>query len=297
MTQPPFGLLNVHKPAGLSSRKVVDRVARIVRPAKAGHAGTLDPLATGVLIVCVGRATRLIAFVQELPKAYRARFVLGRTSPTDDVSGEITEHPGAADVARAEIEALLPQFTGRIAQVPPQFSAVHVAGQRAYQRARRGETVELAPRTVVVHRLSLAAFEPPEFELDIECGSGTYVRSIGRDIGARLGCGAVMQSLVRTRVGPYRLDEAVPLDDLDARPLDDMLLPAVSAVGLLPAYHAAAADLDAIRHGRRLAVPDAEQFEDGANVAVIAPDGELACVAVFDASRPALAPSHVFVAG
>lgn len=294
MSSPPFGILNVHKPPGLSSRKVVDRVAQRVRPAKAGHAGTLDPLATGVLVVCVGRATRLISFVQELPKSYRARFVLGRTSPTDDITGEISEHPGGERVTREQLLTLLPGFTGRIEQIPPQFSAVHVDGQRAYQLARRGTAVELAARTVDVYRLSLAAFEPPEFELEIDCGSGTYVRSIGRDLGAALGCGAVMSSLVRTRIGPYALEDAVTLDDLEAGAVEDLLLPPQTAVAHLPNCRVTDVELADIRAGRAFASPTGE-LPVGRPIAVFAPDGSLACLATFDPDRARLAPSPVFL--
>jgi tRNA pseudouridine55 synthase len=295
MSRPPFGVINVHKPAGLSSRKVVDRVVRRARPAKAGHAGTLDPLATGVLVVCVGRATRLIPFVQDLPKAYRARFLLGRTSPTDDITGELTEHPGGEAVTLAQLEALLPRFTGRIEQVPPQFSAVHVEGQRAYKLARRGTVVELTAREVDVYRLALSAFQSPEFELEIECGSGTYVRSIGRDLGALLGCGAVMSSLVRTHVGPYTIESAVTLDDLDAQPMEDILLPPQTAVAHLPDCRITDAELGDIRAGRPFHPPAVDNLPGGTTIAVFAPDGELACLAVYDPKGRRLAPSHVFL--
>jgi tRNA pseudouridine55 synthase len=294
MTQ-PLGILNIDKPAGLSSRRVVDHVVRRVRPARAGHAGTLDPLATGVLVVCVGRATRLIAFIQELPKSYRARFILGRSSATDDITGDLVEIPGSDRIERQQIEALLPQFTGRIQQVPPQFSAVHVAGERAYRLARRGREVKLAARSVEIDRLSLVTFEPPEFELDIECGSGTYVRSIGRDLGLRLGCGAVMSRLVRTRVGPCRLEDAASLDDVDSRPLAELLLPARTAVGHLASCRASPDDLALIGTGRSFRPPAEASFADAAAVAVFAHDGELACIAIFDAERQVLAPSHVFI--
>jgi tRNA pseudouridine55 synthase len=155
--------------------------------------------------------------------------------------------------------------------------------------------VELAPRTVEVYRLTLATFEPPDFELEIECGSGTYVRSIGRDIGQCLGCGAVMSALVRTRVGPYRIENAVELEALDVGDLAELLLPAQTAVARLATCRAAPADLERIRVGQPFAPSADLSIADGIPVAVLAPDGELACIAVVDAERQMLAPSHVFV--
>ncbi|MBW3542406.1 MAG: tRNA pseudouridine(55) synthase TruB [Planctomycetes bacterium] len=288
-----FGILNIDKPPGITSRKVVDRVAKLVRPVKAGHAGTLDPLATGVLVVCVGAATRLISRVQEQVKTYRGRFLLGQRSDTDDVTGTLVPVPGADGVTRERLEALLPQFVGRIAQVPPQFSAVHVGGRRAYKLARRGEDVELKPRTVEVHRLELLEFAQPEFELEIECGSGTYIRAIGRDLGEKLGCGAVMSALVRTAIGPFRLQDAVSLDELSAETLPEHLLPAVTAVADLPAYRASAEELVELRHGR----PISRRLDaaDGSAVAVLDRDGEIACLAAYHADSGQLAPRQFFV--
>src|SRR3990172_9082730 len=153
------GILNVNKPAGMTSRRAVDRVVERAWPQKVGHAGTLDPLATGVLVVCIGPATRLIPIIQELPKAYHATFLLGRRSDTDDIDGHVVETPDAAPVVREQLAELLPRFTGAIEQVPPQFSAVHVDGEGAYKLARRGREVEISPRTVEIHRLSLVRFE------------------------------------------------------------------------------------------------------------------------------------------
>ena len=180
------GVLNVDKPVGVTSRDVVNQVVRLVRPAKVGHAGTLDPLATGVLVVCVGHATRLINLVQEGRKRYRGRFRLGQTSDTDDVTGNVQPAGDWSGITKTQLEAELVEFIGQIQQVPPQFSAVHVQGQRAYDLARRGVAVELTARPVEVFSLQLTAFEPPDFELDVVCGSGTYIRSIGRDLGTRL---------------------------------------------------------------------------------------------------------------
>src|SRR5262245_59991053 len=150
-----FGLLNVDKPAGMTSRYVVNRVQRLVKPHKVGHAGTLDPLATGVLVVAIGQATRLIEYVQRMSKVYQGVFLLGRTSDTEDVEGQITEHPSAPIPTVADTQAALPGFIGAIEERPPAYSALKVAGRRAHELARRGDTVELLPRTVHIHSLEI----------------------------------------------------------------------------------------------------------------------------------------------
>ena len=296
MNQQQFlGVLNIHKPAGITSRKVVDRVVELVKPTKAGHAGTLDPLATGVLLVCLGSATRLIPLLQQQNKEYRAQFQLGRRSNTDDVTGKITEVTAAQTVTLEQIEDLLPRFVGRIEQVPPQFSAVHVDGKRAYELARRGQHVNLKPRIVTVHRIDLIHFEYPEITLEVECGSGTYIRSIGRDLGECLGCGAVMSQLVRTRIGSFSLKTSTQLDRLDRDLLTQVLLPATTIVEHLPQLQCGPAELDDIRCGRPIEYHEESRCEDGELVAVLAPDGQLACVARFRKPDRLLHPKHVFL--
>ncbi len=208
MTAPLFGIININKSRYVTSRAVVNAVYRVVKPAKAGHAGTLDPMATGVVLVCVGRATRLVSRIQNLPKTYRTRFVFGQTSDTDDSTGSITETNVATPNAE-QIEATLQEFIGDIQQVPPAFSAVHVNGKRAYKLARRGEAVELKAKTVHVSRFQLLAVNGAEAEFEIECGSGTYIRSLARDMGERLGCGGLMSALERTRIGPFLAEDGL----------------------------------------------------------------------------------------
>ncbi len=306
-----FGVLNINKPTGMTSRRAVDAAARIVKPAKAGHAGTLDPLASGVLVVCVGPATRLIPHIQQQTKVYRGCFLLGQRSNTDDTTGEVEIVTASPGVTRRQIEDLLPQFVGDIEQVPPQFSAVHVDGQRAYQRARRGETVELTAKTVHVERISLLEFQPAQIELEIECGSGTYIRSIGRDLGDKLGCGAVMSSLVRTRIGPFTLETAISPEELDADQFKQYLLPATVAVPDLPQYVCRDDEIDEIGFGRMLTwrIPNSDfavevaskrtavssEPTDGALVALVTNTGQLAALARYRAEDQSLAPKQVFV--
>jgi len=295
MSTPPFGLLNLNKPAGWTSRQAVDRVARLVKPAKAGHAGTLDPLATGVLVVCVGKATRLIGFVQAQPKTYRAEFLLGKRSDTDDVTGSVVDVECRRVPTRDEVDFALRGFLGRIEQIPPAFSAVHVDGRRAYKLARRGEAVDLSPRTVEVHRIDVIAYEFPLLNVEIDCGSGTYIRSIGRDLGEALACGGVMRELERTAVGPFTIDDAVDPRTLTAESLPQLLRPALTAASHLPRHSCTPENIADLRHGRRLRVEREEgPFTEGQLTALIAPDGELAALAVpLDHGR-FLQPQQVF---
>lgn len=204
-----FGLLNLNKPRGVTSRDVVNHVQQLVRPVKVGHTGTLDPIADGVLVVCLGAATRLASYVQRMRKRYLATFLLGRCSDTEDIEGCVTELPDAPYVTEDEVRDVLPAFIGPILQRPPAFSAVKVGGKRAYALARSGHKVELDAREVMVHALRLVSLRYPELVLEIECGGGTYVRSLGRDLALKLGSASVMSSLTRVAVGAFGLDSAV----------------------------------------------------------------------------------------
>jgi tRNA pseudouridine55 synthase len=218
------GLLNIDKPPRLTSRDVVDRVQALVPPTKVGHAGTLDPLATGVLLVCLGNATRLVPYLNRSTKIYRADFRFGLRSDTDDADGEV-EAIVAPQPGREELLAALLQFRGPLDQVPPQFSAVRVGGRRAYQLAREKKNVDLAPKPVVIYRLDLLSFEYPDLQLEVECSSGTYIRSLGRDLASALGTSAIMTRLVRSASGPFRLEQSVQLDQLDAQSLASHMQP------------------------------------------------------------------------
>ena len=248
----PYGILNLNKPAGVTSRRVVDDVQRLARPAKVGHAGTLDPLATGVLVVCTGAATRLIEYVQRMPKSYTGTFLLGRESPTEDVDGEVTELDNPPVPSRQQIEAAARAFVGRIEQRPPAFSALKVGGRRAYDLARRGQAVELEPRPVTIHRIEVARYDYPALTLRVECGSGTYIRSLGRDLAESLGTAAVMSELVRTAIGRFRLEEAVDPSRLTKQNWTDLLLPPLWAVDALPRVELAGGEIARIRNGQTI---------------------------------------------
>lgn len=263
-----FGILNLNKPSGITSRDAVDRVVRLVgKKVKVGHAGTLDPLASGVLVVCLGPATRLIDKVQEMPKRYRGTFLLGRTSDTEDVEGLVTELPEAPIPLRTAVEAAAASMLGTIQQRPPAYSALKVAGRRAYKLARRGEQPELKPRPVTIHTLEVMDYEYPRLTLDIRCGSGTYVRSLGRDLAERLGSGAVMSELTRTEISDFHLADACELDDLSADSLPQLMQSPLSAVPGLPVIELSGDLIQRIANGRTLSLsPPSEEANELAAV-------------------------------
>lgn len=250
-----FGLLNINKPPRATSRDAVNRVQRIVRPAKVGHAGTLDPLATGVLVLCLGPATRLIQYVQQLPKRYTGTFLLGRRSNTDDLEGDVVELSDPLEPTLEQVIAALPQFTGTIQQRPPIFSAIKVKGKRAYDLARAGRDVQLESRPVIIHELRIVRYEYPELVLDIGCGSGTYIRSLGRDLAEALGTAAVMSNLQRTAIGGFTIDSAIDLATITEDSLAEHLLPAESAVQHLNSVVLSAAEIGKTSNGLTIERP------------------------------------------
>jgi tRNA pseudouridine55 synthase len=224
--QTPTGLLLVDKPAGLSSMDVVRRVRRAGGGVKTGHAGTLDPAATGLVICCLGRATKQVERLMGLTKVYEATVNLSAFTATDD--GEAEREPVAVETPPdgAAVAEACESFQGWIDQVPPAHSAVHVSGTRAYELARQGEAVELPSRQVQVHAIELLGYDWPEVGLRVTCGKGTYIRSIARDLGRSLGTGGYLSALRRMRVGDYRIEDAWALDDLPGRLEEDVLLAA-----------------------------------------------------------------------
>lgn len=291
-----FGLLNVHKPPGPTSHDVVARVRRLIggprrgrRRVKVGHAGTLDPFAEGVLVVCVGPATRLADYVQSRRKRYRATIVLGATSTTDDVEGDISERPDAPRPAPDDVQGAVAAFRGEIEQIPPAHSAVHVNGRRAYQLARAGEVLDLPSRTVTIHEIDVVEFEFPRLVLDVACSSGTYVRSIARDVGEALGCGGYCAALQRTAVGEFDVSDAVPPAELD---LARDLLPAIRAVGHLPVVALGTEGIRNVSSGRPIRAPGGL---DAGEVALTDRDGHLLAIASVDFTADCIRPSRVFV--
>jgi tRNA pseudouridine55 synthase len=282
------GFLVLDKPGGITSRDAVDRVVKwFPHKTKVGHAGTLDPLATGVLVVAVGQATRLIELVQAMPKMYRTRIVLGATSDTDDADGIVTPSPEAAPVTESRLREALAQFTGEIDQAPPAYSAAHVDGHRAYDLARRGDHVALVPRRVRIDRLDVQSYNWPELELDVHCGKGTYIRSIARDLGAALGVGGYVSALRRLRIGPFTVTNAITLDS-DQSAAREGLLPMIVAVEGLPTIALGADESRRIRNGQSIPAPGT------GNVAALDEAGAL--VAIGRIANGVLQPDKVFAA-
>jgi len=283
---PPDGVVVVDKPAGMTSHDVVARVRRIAGTRKVGHAGTLDPMATGVLVCGLGRATRLLGPLAGHDKAYDATIRLGVSTTTDDADGEIVDRCDASGVPDAAVLAAVTALVGDIEQVPAAVSAVKVDGRRAYARVRAGEQVELAARPVHVAAFDVVGRRGDEVDVHVECSAGTYVRALARDVGAALGVGAHLTALRRTRAGDFGIDEAATLDQL----ADGLrLLPlATAAARSLPRWDAGPDDARRLALGQRLAPVGLP----AGPVAVIDPAGEL--VALVEERDGAVRPTTVF---
>jgi tRNA pseudouridine55 synthase len=303
------GVLVVSKPAGPTSHDVIDTVRRLTGVRRVGHGGTLDPFAMGVLPVFIGRATRMVDYHRGDPKAYRASVVFGASSSTDDIDGEMT--PGEAPAPdRATVEATLSAFRGEIEQVPPDHSAVHVGGKRAYELARGGEKPELEPRTVTVHSLELTDWDTadtgkPMAVLEVRCSAGTYVRSIARDLGRAIGCGAYLGALTRTASGPFLLESAHSLErvraELAAGNLETLLLSPDAGLDHIPMVRIPDKDREAIARGQIIRVrgevsgpvDPASVLEDAEVVRVL--DGRGVLAAMAHVSKGRLYPDKVFI--
>ncbi|MBN1284394.1 MAG: tRNA pseudouridine(55) synthase TruB [Anaerolineae bacterium] len=253
-----FGILNVDKPGGLTSHDVVARVRRGAGIRRVGHAGTLDPLATGVLVVCMGQATRLTEYLVDSMKVYRARVVLGVTTDTYDAEGA-TVAVRPVDVDCAAVEAALDAFRGEVEQAPPMYSAVKHQGTPLYRLARQGKEIEREPRWVNIASLALSEWEPPAFTLEVTCSAGTYVRTLAHDLGQALGTGAHLAGLRRLASGQFRVEDAVSLETLqaafEAGSWRDYLLPADLALKDKPAVRLDGESAKRITNGRDVPAP------------------------------------------
>ena len=277
MADQPCGFLVLDKAAGLTSHACVARVRRAYKLKRVGHGGTLDPAVTGVLPIALGPATRLLPYL-EGDKTYRGVVQLGLRTVSDDLEGEVLARLAVPALEAADLEAALASFRGPIQQVPPQVSAVHVKGQRAYALVRQGEQLELAPRAVTIQRLELLGWDgaTARLELLVRCSAGTYVRSLARDLGEALGCGGALAQLRRSEALGFGLEQAVPLEALDQAPLPPLLNP-LAALGHLPQRQLLDAELEGWRCGR--ALDHGLSLESGEPVAVLGPDGNLAGMA------------------
>ncbi len=288
------GLVVVDKPAGWTSHDVVGKLRGVYRQKRIGHAGTLDPGATGVLLVGLGRATRLLRFLQEAGKAYRGRVVFGTATSTLDASGMVVERADMS-LTDAQVRAAAARFVGEIEQIPPMVSALKVDGRRLHELARAGVEVERAPRRVTITRLDVEAFEAgehPEATVVVECSSGTYVRTLAADLGVALGGCAHLGALRRLRVGSFTLDDAATLDEVIAGP-EAAVLPLVEAMRDLERVQVDAASAQLVAHGRPLA-PDAPAPQGSGPFAILGPDGDL--LAVYERREQTIAPAVVVAA-
>ncbi len=291
------GILVIDKPAGPTSFEVVQRVRRLLRAEKAGHTGTLDPAATGVLAVCVGDAVKLQRFLADGDKTYEATVAFGAATDTEDAEGAIVERGDASVLDASAVAAALPRFLGEIVQTPPMYSAVRVGGRRLHEAARAGESVDRAPRAVRIDALELVSFEPARdglarARLAVRCGKGTYVRTLAADLGRALSVPAHLSALRRTAAGPFDISRALTLDEAEALArsgrLEERLVPPEEALGFLPAARLSAAQARDVGHGRALPVaglpPGLARALD--------PDGRL--LAVCAAEGGVLRPVRVF---
>lgn len=254
MTETQEGLLLVDKPLDLTSFDVVRKVRKLAQTRKVGHAGTLDPKATGLLAVAVGRCTKLIRYMDAEPKGYDFTVRLGEATESCDTESEVVETKPYEQVERADMEEALDEFTGRIEQVPPVYSAVKVDGKRAHELARAGEDVELEPRPVDIHSLEITGWLPPNVDFRVECGAGTYVRSLARDISEAVGTVGHTTMIRRSRIGAFSIDEAMPLSVLDRDNFWSHVLSPLEMLRNLPRIKADESQHEDIGHGRPLEV-------------------------------------------
>ena len=288
------GVLVVDKPIGLTSHEVVQIIRRGTYIRRAGHTGTLDPRASGVLVVLLGPAVRLSEYVSASDKRYQAVIQLGKTTDTYDADGKVLTSNPVDNITEAQFEEALQQFVGEIEQVPPPYSAIKIKGRKAYEMARQGEEFDLQPRKINMYSLELLEWAPPEAVIDVYCSSGTYIRSLANDLGKVLGCGAHLVGLRRTKSGRFTLRDAVPLRKL-REAFDDSswyqyVIPAAEALSDWPSIELTETDVDAIRHGHR--IPGEAGI--GKMARGIGDQGDLIALLEFDPASNEWQPKKVF---
>jgi len=289
------GVIVIDKPIGMTSHDVVQIVRKGTNIRRAGHTGTLDPRASGVLVVLVGPAVRLSEYVSASDKRYQAVIQLGTTTDTYDADGRVLSTT-SVDISEKQFDDVLQSFVGQIEQVPPPYSSVKVKGRHAYDMARNGEEVDLEPRTINVYNLDLLEWAPPEAVIDVYCSSGTYVRSLAHDLGEKLGCGAHLIGLRRTKSGRFTLRDAVPLRKLREAFENDtwqnFIIPAAEALSDWPAVELTMEQLDIVRHGRRIPAEPGV----GPMARAISEEGELIGLLELDPETQEWQPKKVFTA-
>jgi tRNA pseudouridine55 synthase len=292
LSEPLNGFLNINKPLGITSHDVVAQIRRRLAVKKVGHAGTLDPMASGVLIICLGSATRLSEFVMQSVKQYRATVHLGVITDTYDAAGQVVSQSDISQITRLQVEQALAQFLGDIEQMPPMYSAIKQGGRKLYDIARAGGTVEREKRSITIQSLRLSDWQPPRFTLDVTCSAGTYIRSLAYDLGEALGVGAHLAGLIRTASGRFTLEQAMLLDTLLNRTdWPTLIVPPKVALADWRAIQLDDADAERIRHGQP--VLSSESPNDSSLALAYLPNAELAAVVRADDGR--WLPEKVFL--
>jgi len=291
------GILNINKSVGMTSHDVVARVRKTLKQKRVGHTGTLDPMASGVLPICVGQATRVAEYLSESGKAYQAEITFGVITDTYDAEGIVLSEKDASALSREQIEEMLPTFLGLQMQQPPRYSAIKIQGQPAYKLARAGEEVTLALRPIEIIQLQVLAWNSPRLSLAVECSKGTYIRSLANDLGNTSGYGAYLSALIRTRSGPFSLKESISLEKLaDAAEQDEVanyLFPADSALQNYPAFYLDMATAQHVLHGNPFSHQSSIEQNAKGLARVYAPDGQFLAIASWDAEQQRWQPKKV----
>lgn len=293
------GIFNINKPRGMTSHDVVARIRKLLKQKRVGHAGTLDPAASGVLPICAGQATRLAEYISESGKTYQAEITFGVVTDTYDSEGTVLHTNDVRGLMLAQIEHVLPSFLGSQMQLPPRYSAIKLQGQPAYKRMRAGEEVTLIPRPVEIYQLHILDWQPPRLTLLVDCSKGTYIRSLAYDIGEQLGCGAYLSALLRTRSGPFDLSTSVTLEQLgtaiEQNGINAFLLPPDSALSHCPAIHLDAATSMRVLHGNKFRC---DQISPTAQpVRIYDAEGHFLAIAAWDAEQQMWQPGKVLAGG
>lgn len=290
------GILNIHKPTGMTSHDVVAKVRKLLKQKRVGHAGTLDPAASGVLPICVGQGTRVAEYLSESGKAYNPYILFGIVTDTYDAEGTIVRTASTDNLTLEQIQEALPTFLGPQMQMPPRYSAIKIQGQPAYKRTRAGEEITLEARPITITRLDILTWQPPHLSLAIECSKGTYIRSLAYDLGEHLGCGASLAGLVRTRSGPFNLDQSITLDQLaeavESGTIGQYVHPADSVLQDYPALKLDEGTTERVLHGNAFSYDN----ETKAKLArVYDVEGRFVAIAEWDGERGVWQPTKVFV--
>lgn len=301
-----IGALNINKPAGLTSHDVVGEVRKIIKnaptaSAKVGHAGTLDPFATGVLLVLVGPANRLMEYVHLLPKTYQTEITLGATSDTDDLTGKITRAGKTPVVEKTRIQKILKGFVGNIKQAPPTYSAIKIKGKKAYEAARRGSPLKLPSRNITIHNISILSYKYPILELEVTCKSGTYIRSLARDIGTALHTGAYVSKLIRTAIGPvkqfsdqkFNIENSIQLNQLTNKNLLSHLLPPEMLIAHLPSVTLTNANVAQLINGQL--IEWGTKLPDNQPIALFNKKHSLVGIGAYNPKTALLSPAKIII--